>query len=253
MDRTGELRGKSMAGASFVVVGSQAAGLFKIARSARIGGVLCESGRPAKTKVYFLRGPGRKGVGAPLVGIRVSSSDRFDPRAARFYRLDNRVSENLYRELGDALKQTVVAEAGKGEFRMLEGDGAGRAFLRSPAADGILLKLDFAAPIPIQGASKAMILVDGVQVSKSFRRCMRLSIGGRPAGNCAEMPHGLMAETNLLRFIAYDPNGDNHPFILAYTPEAPLWGHERWGFRLTRKGPSRFLMDALDPKCREGF
>ena len=67
------------------------------------------------------------------------------------------------------------------------------------------------------------------------------------------MPHDLMAETAQLRFVAYDPSGKGSPFLLAYTRGEPLWGHERWGFQLTAKGPRLFLHDALDPRCRESF
>jgi hypothetical protein len=63
-----------------------------------------------------------------------------------------------------------------------------------------------------------------------------------------------MMETKLLKFVAYEPNGGGRPFILAFSEgQPPLWGHERWAFRLTSAGPQLFLQDALDPRCREGF
>ena len=62
-----------------------------------------------------------------------------------------------------------------------------------------------------------------------------------------------MAETAQLRFVSYDPSGKGGPLLLAYSKEAPLWGHERWGFALRAAGARLFLRDAMDPRCREGF
>ena len=98
-----------------------------------------------------------------------------------------------------------------------------------------------------------MVLVTGAQISNSFRRCLRLADGDKLIGDCVEMPSDLMAETALLRFVSYDPSGKGGPLLLAYTKDAPLWGHERWGFALRSSGARLFLRDAMDPRCREGF
>ena len=47
--------------------------------------------------------------------------------------------------------------------------------------------------------------------------------------------------------------GGGNPYVLAFTPEEPLWGHERWGFVVRASGPRLFLTDAMDRRCREGF
>ena len=115
------------------------------------------------------------------------------------------------------------------------------------------MKIDFGSKLSLQGHPEAFLLIEGSQIGGSYRRCMHLLDGEEPLGRCTWMPHALMAETRLLNFVAYDPSRQGRPFILAYTETEPLWGHERWGFQLSEKGPKMFLRDALDPRCREGF
>lgn len=240
-------------GDKFLVVGSQAASLFSVVRSSGVYGAACRARQPARTRGYLLSGPGRERVGNPIIAIAVPSARKVDPKRARFKRLESQVDDTLYAGLGDALRGAALEDIRSGDFRIDEVDAYGRLLAQDPKPDKLQSKIDFGASIRLGGADDAFMLVEGTQFSKTYRRCLRLFLGDRPAGGCAEMPHALLAETNLLDFVTYDPNGTGAPFLLAYTAREPLWGHERWGFRLTRKGPARFLMDALDPKCRDRF
>ncbi len=82
---------------------------------------------------------------------------------------------------------------------------------------------------------------------------LRLADDQKLVAECVEMPHALMAETALLKFVAYDPGGRGNPYLLAYTPPPPRWGDERGGFIIRDSGARLILFDAMAPRCREGF
>lgn len=226
-------------GARFLVVGSNGADLFSVARTSATYGGLCRAGKPARLRASILKGM-RKNVGDPILAIKVAEDFSLRGSKARYEDLPNGVNEEVYEALGSALSSAVVEEAKAG--------GA------EPKASEIPLKIDYAARPKVAGLAAPLVLVTGAQVDNVFRRCLRLADGDKLlGGGCVEMPSDLMAETALLRFISYDPSGRGSPFLLAYTKQAPLWGHERWGFILRSSGARLFLRDSLDPRCREGF
>ncbi len=105
----------------------------------------------------------------------------------------------------------------------------------------------------VRGLHDPFVFVEESGISASSRRCVRLADGDKLIGGCAEMPRALMAETDLLEFVSYDPSGGGTPLLLAFTKSTPLWGDERWGYVVGAKGPRLFLMDAMDIRCRESF
>ncbi|MBI3549987.1 MAG: hypothetical protein HY078_13195 [Elusimicrobia bacterium] len=240
-------------GDDFVVIGSRATDVFEATGSSTTWGASCDGRNATKTPTLILGGKHGAKIGTPIVAIHLKKDKKINPKAARFYRLENQVGEDIYRAFGITLKETVTREIRRGEFAIESDDPMGRQYAADPVPENILLKIDFASQVKLAGKADTFFVVDGVVLSKSPRRCARLFLGDQLAGGCLEMPHALMAETNVLDFVAYDPNNNGRPFIMAYTKKEPLWGHERWGFRITSKGPSIFLMDALDPKCRERF
>lgn len=239
-------------GGSFLVVGSTGAGLFALARSSPTYGGWCRANKPARLRAGLLKGP-RSLVGDPVIAVKVKRGFSLKGSRARYLPLPNAVDEGLYRRLGPALNSAAIEEARAGAYRFKPEDEGATAFLADPKAEKILMKIDWASPVPLRGAPDAVALVTGAQISSAYRRCLRLARGNELLGGCVEMPHDLMAETALLRFVLYDPSGRGRPFLLAYTPEEPLWGHERWGFALRAEGPRIFLRDAMDPRCRAGF
>ena len=239
-------------GGKFLVVGSAGAQVFVVGRSSPTYDGACRARRPARLRAALLKGP-RSAVGTPVMAVRVPDDFRAGGGRARYEALGGAVPEDLYARLGPAIAAASVEEAKSGAFKFAPEDAGAAAFLAEPKPESVTLKIDFAAPVVVAGLTDAVALVSGAQISSAYRRCLRLASGGRLVGGCAEMPHALMAETSLLKFVSYDPGGNGKPYLLAYTTGAPLWGHERWGFSLRADGPRLFLRDATDPRCREGF
>lgn len=239
-------------GSGFLLVGSSGADLFAVAHSSAAYGGACRGRKPIRLRAGILRGP-RRSVGDPILAIKVPEAFSLKGSRAVFRALDNQVGEPVYQRLEAALKDAVIQDAKSGAFRFKPDDDGADAFKADPKPEKVLLKIDFAAKVQVSGLSDAMVVVTGAQVSDSFRRFLCLADGGRLIGACAEMPSDLMAETTLLRFVSYDPSGKGAPILLAYTKDAPLWGHERWGWALRASGPRVVVRDAMDPRCREGF
>lgn len=239
-------------GARFLVVGSNGADLFTVARASATYGGACRGRKPLRLRAALLRGP-RQEVGDPILAVKVPAEFSLKGSRASYAALPNAVDESVYRALGPALSAATISEAKEGAFRFKTDDDGAAAFLTDPKPENILLKIDYASRPRVAGLAKPLVLVTGAQISNSFRRCLRLADGDKLLGGCVEMPSDLMAETALLRFVSYDPSGKGSPFLLAYTKDAPLWGHERWGFILRSSGVRLFLRDAMDPRCRESF
>lgn len=230
-------------GGRLLVVGSSGSELFHVARASATYGGACRDKKPARLRAALLKGP-RSKVGSPIIGIAVPPSFTLRGSRARFRKLANEVGEGVYQRLGEAIKAATLEDAGNGRFPFKEGDGP---------ASPLAMKIDFAAPLEVEGLARPLFLVEGTQLGGSFRRCLRLADGDKLIGGCVRMPHDLMAETALLQFVSYDPSGGGNPYVLAFTPEEPLWGHERWGFVVRASGARLFLADAMDRRCREGF
>lgn len=243
--------GAIASGSRFVVVGSKATGVFSVKGKTHVDAA-CVKGKPGKTAAYVLEGAGQ-GLGTPIIALRAPRGQALDTRKAKLYKLVDEVTDDTYNALGKPLKDAIIADVKAGSFLFKPDDSLGEHYAGNPDPEKIQLKLDFGSKVRIGGIQRAFVLVEGVNISRSFRRCVRLLSEQEPLGSCSEMPHDLMAETQLLEFVAYDPSGKGQPFVLAYSRQEPLWGHERWGFQLTRRGARRFLMDALDPKCRDRF
>jgi hypothetical protein len=239
-------------GGRFLVVGSQGSELFTVARTSATYGGACRKNKPVKLRAALLKGP-RSAVGTPIIGIKVKEGFSLQGSQARYLALRNEVNEGTYARLGDAVKAAVVSDIKDGGFRFSLDDNPGPLFQQDPKPQQVQMKIDFGARLLVRGLAEAFVFVEGSQVSATFRRCLRLADGERLAAQCVEMPDKLMAETALLRFVAYDPSGQGNPLILAYTPAPPMWGDERWGFSLRSSGPRLVLSDAMDPRCREGF
>lgn len=239
-------------GSRFLLVGSAGAELAVAAHAAAEYGGACRERKPVRLRATILRGP-RRAIGDPILAIKVPRGFSLRGSRAVYRTLSNAVDEPVYQALGAALSSATAAEAAAGSFRFKPDDAGAAAFRAAPDPAKVLVKIDFAAPVRVAGLRAPMVLVTAAQISNSFRRCLRLADGGGLVGGCVEMPSDLMAETALLRFVSYDPGGRGTPLLLAYTPAAPLWGHERWGFALRASGARLFLRDAMDPRCREGF
>ncbi len=239
-------------GESFLLVGSDGAGLFSVERSSAAYGGVCRRKKSARLRAAVLGGP-RSAVGDPILALKVPEGFSLKNSRATYEALPNAVGEPAYQALGTALNAATVAEAMSGAFGFKVDDAGAAAFLADPKPEKIGLKIDYAAAVKVAGLAAPMVLVTGAQISNSFRRCLRLADGPNLVGDCAEMTSDLMAETALLRFVSYDPGGKGSPLLLAYTKDAPLWGHERWAFALRASGPRLLLRDAMDPRCRESF
>ncbi|MBI4345835.1 MAG: hypothetical protein HY553_03205 [Elusimicrobia bacterium] len=240
------------AGTPFVVVGSKATGVLTVSGTASVDAA-CVKGKPGKANAYVLGGRGADALGTPIIALRIPKGQRVDTRAAKLYRLVNEVSDETYTRYGQALKESIIEDVKSGAFLFKVDDSLGEVYARNPDPEKIQLKIDFGSKVRIGGVRHALVLVEGANISRTFRRCVRLFADDAAVGECADMPSDLMTETQTLEFVAYDPSGRGQPFMLAYTTREPLWGHERWGYRLSKGGAKRFLMDALDPKCRERF
>jgi hypothetical protein len=239
-------------GGGFLLIGSEGAGLFQVAHASAAFGGACRGRKPTRLRAAILSGPRAK-VGDPILSIKVPDDFTLKGSRAEYRTMPNAVGEPLYQSLGAALTAATVAEAKAGAFRFKPDDAGAAAFAADPKPEAVLLKIDYAAKVQVAGLNAAMVLITGAQISNSFRRCLRLADGDKLVGDCVEMPNDLMAETALLRFVSYDPSGKGSPLLLAYTKDAPLWGHERWGFVLRSAGARLVVRDAMDPRCREGF
>jgi hypothetical protein len=239
-------------GGRFLLVGSEGAGVFAVAHASAAYGGACRGKKPARLRAAILSGP-RRTVVDPILAIKVPETFSLNGSRAVFRALPNAVDESLYQSLWAALGAATVEEAKSGAFRFKSDDEGAVAFNADPKPEKVLLKIDFAAKVDVSGLTAARVLITGAQISNSFRRCLRLADGDKLIGGCVEMTNDLMAETALLRFISYDPSGKGNPLLLAYTKDAPLWGHERWGFALRAAGARMVVRDAMDPRCREGF
>jgi len=239
-------------GNRFLVIGSKGAELFTVMRTSSTYGGACKGKTPLKLNAALLRGR-RQTVGSPIIGIHVPERFTLNGSKAEYQTLSNQVAEDTYLTLDAPLKQAVVENIQSGSFRFKLEDNPTPEFLQNPKLEKIQLKIDFGSRVELNGLANPFVLVEGTQVYSTYRRCLRLAEGNKLVGGCVEMPAALMAETSLLQFVSYDPSGKGNPFLLAYTPQQPLWGHERWGFMLKKSGPQLFLMDSLDLRCRESF
>jgi hypothetical protein len=239
-------------GTRFLVVGSRGSEIFTVARTSAAYGGACQQNKPVALRTALLRGP-RRAVGSPIIGIRVKADFNLRGSRARYITLSNAVGEETYSKLGDAVKSAVISDIKDGAFRFSIDGSTSPPFQQEPRPEQIQTKIDFGARLLMRGLTDAFVFVEASQVSATVRRCLRLADGDKLVAKGVEMPDKLMAETALLRFVAYDPSGQGNPILLAYTPNPPLWGDERWGFALRGSGPKLLLSDAMDPRCREGF
>lgn len=236
-------RGKLDKGSRFLVIGSEGSETFVVARTSATYGGGCRAKKPAKLRAALLRGP-RSKVVHPILGISVPESFTTKGSRARFNALKNEVGEHVYQRLGAAIKASNLEDARSGSFPLKEGDTADKP---------TVTKIDFGSRLMVKGLQEPFFFVEGTQIGGSFRRCLRLADGDKLIGGCVRMHHVLMAETTLLQFVTYDPSGQGAPYLLAFTPQEPLWGHERWGFTVREEGPRLFLLDAMDLRCRSSF
>ena len=236
-------------GSDFLVIGSKGQGLFSVAHASSTSVGACP---PQSLRTAILSGA-RGSVGDPVLAIAVPAGFSLKGSRAAYQALPNAVGESVYQTLVATLNSATIEDAKSGAFRFKADDEGGTKFLADPKPEKILLRIDYAAKVRVAGLAAPMVMVVGAQISNSFRRCLRLADGDKLIGGCAEMPSDLMAETSLLNFVSYDASGKGSPLLLAYTKEAPLWGHERWVFALRASGPRLFLRDAMDPRCRANF
>jgi hypothetical protein len=239
-------------GGGFLMIGSAGEGLFSVAHASAAYGGACRKHKPQRLRAAILSGP-RRSVGDPILALKVPENFTLKGSRAIYEVLPNTVGEPVYQALGAALTAATIADAKSGAFRFKTDDEGAAGFRSDPKPEKILLKIDYAAKVRVAGLKAPMVMIVGAQVSNSFRRCLRLADGDKLIGSCVEMTSDLMAETSLLSFVSFDPSGKGSPLLLAYTKDAPLWGHERWGFSLRAAGPRLILRDAMDPRCREGF
>jgi hypothetical protein len=239
-------------GERFLVVGSRGAEVFEVKRDSGTYGGMCRGRRPLKLRAGLLVGPRGK-VGRPIIGIHVPETFSLKGSHAVYKALKNEVSEDSYQKLEGPVKAAVLKDAADGSFRLKADDPAAEQFIKEPKAELVQTKIDFGAALPVSGLGEPFVFVEESQIGAASRRCLRLAVEDRLIGGCAEMPRALMAETELLQFVAYDPSGKGSPFLMAFTKTPPLWGDERWGFVVRSNGPRLFLVDAEDPRCRAGF
>jgi hypothetical protein len=239
-------------GGRFLVVGTEGAQVFEIKRTSGTYGGACKGHTRVKLKAALLVGT-RKAVGRPLVGIHVPASFTLKGSKAVYRRLKNEVNETTYQTLGPLLRDAGIAEAKAGHYKFKADDPMATVFPQDPSPGSVQTKLDFGASLPVAGLGRPLFLVEETEISGATRRCARLVTADRLVGECAEMPRALMAETEQLQFVSYDPSGAGTPLVLALTKTTPMWGDERWGFVLRSAGPRLFLSDAMDIRCREGF
>jgi len=243
-------------GTRLLVIGSEGIAEFYAQASTRTFLADCENLKAKPMLAYYLSAKSAKAfrkVGKPVIAIKLPKGRKVNTSRAEFSKLPNAVGENDYKELEATIREAVIGDVKSGAFQTELDDPGFLRFENSPDPKGFQMKIDYASALGFRGLSRPKIAVEGVQISKAYRRCLRLFDETRPVGACVEMPHELMSETGGLEFVTYDPTGGGRPFLLAYTNGKPLWGHERWGFQLSTKGPTLFLQDALDTRCREAF
>ena len=243
-------------GTRVLVIGSSGVDEFYVSAATRTLLAGCKGARPVPKPAHLLSSRSPRAferMGAPVIALLLRDGAVYDPARASFSALSDDADETLYSRVRQAILDATLADAASGGFSFLPDDEEGRRFASRPEPEKVQMKIDFSSRLRMAGVKDARLLVEGTQISKTYRRCLRLFSGDKPLGGCAAMPHVLMAETRLLKFVSYDPSGQGRPFVMAYTESEPLWGHERWGVQLTGKGPKVFLEDALDPRCRESF
>jgi len=252
-NRDPEGSGKSLErGSRFLVIGSRGASVFEVSRASNTYGGACREGKSIAIPASLLRGSQRK-VGDPVIAIKVPARFSLKGSKARFNPLSNQVSEQTYRTLDELLRNKTMEDLRSGRFPVRFEDREGVGKIEKPGPSEIQLKFDFGSEIGILGLKGAFALVEGTQILGSYRRCLRIVDGVTPVGDCVVMPHDLMTETSNLRFVSFDPSGRGKPYLLAYTKNEPLWGHERWAFMLREQGPRLLLSDTMDIRCRESF
>lgn len=239
-------------GKRMLLVGSSGAQVFEIARASATYGAVCRARKPARTRAALLRGP-RGAVGRPIIAIAVPDAFSLKGSKAVYKALKNAVDDAAYQRLLEPLKTATIEDVKSGAYRFKLDDGAAEPFIQNPNPNQIQIKLDFGSPANIKGLHDPFVFVEESQISASNRRCVRLADGAKLVGGCAEMPRALMADTDLLEFVSYDPSGGGTPLVLAFTKETPMWGDERWGYVARASGAKLFLMDAMDIRCRESF
>ncbi|MFH2202374.1 MAG: hypothetical protein ABIJ96_04625 [Elusimicrobiota bacterium] len=243
-------------GSLLAVIGSSGVDVFRVGGTTRTWIAACEGRHPVPRTAYLLTAGSAKkfaAVGTPIIALLLPKGKTFDKKRSWFYPLRNEVKEQTYQKLQDAIRAAVVSDLRSGAFQIDVTDEKGHAFAKDPDPQAVQFKIDFGSKIRYLGFADAFVLVEGTQISQTYRRCLRMFNGIKPMGDCEEMPHELNVETRQMQFVAYDPNRRGRPYIFAYTKTQPLWGHERWGFRITDQGPELFMRDALDPRCRAGF
>ncbi len=243
---------KLQPGAKFLVIGSKGSGLFEVRRTTSTYGGACAGRVPLRLPAAVLEGS-RGAVGVPVIALSVKESYNPTKSKASFTPLANQVGEDTYLRLGNALRERTIRDIRDGNFRFRLDDNPSPEFLDNPPADQIAVRIEFASGIRLRGRAAPLVLIERTQVLGTYRRCLRLADGGTLAGDCVEMPHDLRVETALLSFVSYDPKGKGRPYLLGFTGQPPLWGHERWGFALQPGGPKAFLMESMDVRCREAF
>jgi hypothetical protein len=237
-------------GGRFLVIGSEGSQIFDVARTSGTYGGACRGNKPLRLRAALLKGP-RGAVGRPIIGIRVPAKFTMKGSRAAYKRLANAVNDETYRALLPVLTESNQTDMQGGLFPTKPDDAKALAIWKDPK--NIQSAIDFGSPLPIKGLADAFVFVEDSVISASERRCLRLYSVGKLIGRCTDMPRALMAETAALEFVSYDPSGAGTPFLLAYTKSTPLWGDERWGFRIRADGTQLFLKDAMDIGCREGF
>jgi hypothetical protein len=236
----------------FLVVGTEGAQVFEVARSSPTYGGACRGHKPLRLRAALLKGP-RSSVGRPIIGIKVPETFKLKGSRAVYAQLKDKTTDSTYQALEPGIRAAAVEDLPAGRFPIKSDDEKGKAIAQNPTPKQVQVKIDFGTTLPVSGLPNAFALVEESEVSASSRRCLRLADGDKLIGSCAEMPRALMAETGQLSFVSYDPSGGGTPFVLAYTKETPMWGDERWGFVVRATGPRLFLKDATDIRCREGF
>jgi hypothetical protein len=240
-------------GKRFLVIGTEGEQLFEVARASGTYGGACRDHKPAKIRAALLQGP-RRAVGRPLIAIAVPAKFALKQSRARYLALKSQVGETTYAGLLQPIRDAAAADIQSEKFKLAAEESAEPGGPATPVkAERIQTKIDFGAKLSVKGLRDAFVLVEESAFGASTRRCMRLADGDRLVGDCAEMPRVLMAETERLQFVAYDPSGKGSPYLLALTKTTPKWGDERWGFIVRDSGPRLFLFDAMDPDCRAGF
>jgi len=89
-------------GSRFLVIGSEGAQLFDVARTSGTYGGACKDHKPMRLRAALLKGP-RSAVGRPIIGIKVPAAFKLKGSRAVYLRLPNKVDEATYAALQPAL------------------------------------------------------------------------------------------------------------------------------------------------------